>query len=78
MDGRGELVGDALGEVSPHPAGLAPEHETVSGVGSAETRGLGICTRIGPAAEYRLLQGMGINVGEAASFGQGSESESSV
>lgn len=59
----GELVGDALGEVSPHAAGLAPEHETVSGVGSAETRGLGICTRIGPAAEYRLLQGVGIKRG---------------
>lgn len=53
----GELVGDALGEVSPHPAGLAPEHERVSGVGSAES------THIGPAAEYRLLQGMGIKRG---------------
>lgn len=59
----GELIGDTLGEVSPRPAGLAPEHETVSGVGSAETRGLGIGTRKGPATKYRLLQGVGIKRG---------------
>ena len=54
---------DALGEVSPHPAGLCPEHETVSRGGSAETRGLGVCAPIGPATEYRLLQGVGIKCG---------------
>ena len=54
---------DALGEVSPRPAGLSPEHETVSRVGSAETRGLGVCAPIGPATEYRLLQEVGIKLG---------------